>query len=142
VTVVAEEREHLQFLSMFFYAVGALAVMVSLVPALALFVAMSVRQPGEPIAFALAALLGPAGAVVAAGVVLAAGFTLFVLMARAGFLLARCRSYRYCRAVARAACLFVPVGTILGAVTLPILKRPATQSLFTDGSVPVSAARR
>jgi len=140
VTVVAEEREHLQFLSMFFYAVGALAAMLSLVPALALFVALSVRRPGEPIAFVLATLLGPTGATVAVGVVLVAGFTLFVLMARAGFLLARCRSYRFCRAVSRAACLFVPIGTLLGDVTLPILRRPATQGLFTDGSVPASAA--
>jgi hypothetical protein len=137
---VNEEREHLQFLSMFFYAVGALAAMLSLVPALALFVATSVRQPGEPIAFALAGLFGPAGAAVAVGVVLVAGFTLFVLMARAGFLLARCRRYRYCVAVARAACLFVPAGTLLGLVTLPILKRPATQRLFTDGPVSASAA--
>ena len=55
---MADEREHLQFLSMFFFAVGALAAMVSLVPALGLFVAASLRQPGEPLSFPLAERLG------------------------------------------------------------------------------------
>lgn len=133
VPAVAEEREHLQFLSMFFYAVGALAAMLALVPALALFVAASLRQPGEPLAIALAERLGLATAAVLAGALLCAGFLLFALMARAGFLLARCRSYRFCLAVAWAACLFVPIGTVLGAVTAAILKRPATERLFANG---------
>lgn len=93
---MAAEREHLQFLSMFFHAVGALAAMVSLVPALGLFVAVSVHQAGEPIPFALAAALGLPAASVLAGILLAAGFTLFILMARAGILLARCQRYRFC----------------------------------------------
>lgn len=134
---MAEEREHLQFLSMFFYAVGALAAMVSIVPALALFVAVSLRQPGEPLALALAERLGLATASVLASVLLGAGFLLFVLMARAGILLRRCQNYRYCLAVAWAACLFVPIGTILGAITIPILQRPATQRLFS-GAGPAS----
>ena len=107
---MADEREHLQFLSMFFHAVGALAAMVSLIPALGLFVAASLRQPGEPLAFPLAERLG---------LPLASGV--------AGALL-----YRFCLAVAWATCLFVPIGTVLGAITLPILKRPATQRLFAD----------
>jgi hypothetical protein len=130
---VADEREHLQFLSMFFYAVGALAAMVSLVPALALFVAVSLRQPGEPLAIALAERLGLATAAILAGALLFAGFVLFVLMARAGLMLRRCRNHRYCLAVAWAACLFVPIGTVLGAITIPILQRPATRRLFAPG---------
>ena len=131
---MAEEREHLQFLSMFFYAVGALAAMVSIVPALALFVAVSLRQPGEPLAIAAAERLGLPTAAILAGALLFAGFVLFVLMVRAGLMLRRCRNYRYCLAVAWAACLFVPIGTLLGAITLPILHRPATQRLFSSGA--------
>jgi hypothetical protein len=127
---VAAEREHLQFLSMFFHAVGALAAMVSLIPALGLFVAVSVHQPGEPIPFALARSLGLPAAGLLTTILLGIGFTLFILMARAGFLLARCRSYRFCLAVAWAACIFIPAGTLLGAITIAVLKRPATQSLF------------
>lgn len=130
---VVEEREHLQFLSMFFFAVGALAAMLSLVPALGLFVAVSVHQPGEPMPFALAEMVGLPAASVLTGALLVAGFILFALMARAGVLLRSCRSYRYCLAVAWAACLFVPIGTVLGAITVTILKRPATQRLFAGG---------
>ncbi len=129
---MADEREHLQFLSMFYFAVGALAAMVSLIPALGLFVAASLRQPGEPLAFPLADRLGLPLASGVAGALLVSGFALFVLMARAALLLRRCQHYRFCLAVAWAACLFVPIGTFLGAITLPILKRPATQRLFAD----------
>ena len=66
------------------------------------------------------------------GVLLFAGILLFALMARAGLLLRRCENYRFCLAVAWAACLFVPIGTVLGAITIPILKRPATQRLFAS----------
>jgi len=127
---VANEREHLQFLSMFFYAVGALAAMLALVPALWLFVAGTLRQPGEPVPSALVEWLGLPAASIIAGVLLVAGGVLGVAMARAGFLLARCERYRFCLTVAWAACLFVPVGTLLGAITIPLLQRPETQRLF------------
>ncbi len=127
---MAQEREHLQFLSMFYFAVGALAAMTSIIPALGLFLAASVREPGEPLPFVLAERLGLPASATLTGLLLAAGLALFVLMARAGFLLARCRSYRFCLAVAWAACIFVPIGTVLGAITIPILLRPATQRLF------------
>ena len=129
---MAQEREHLQFLSMFYFAVGALAAMTSIIPALGLFIAASVREPGEPLPFVLAERLGLSASAMLTGALLASGFALFLLMARAGFLLARCRSYRYCLAVAWAACIFVPIGTVLGAITIQVLQRPATQSLFAD----------
>jgi len=129
---VADEREHLQFLSMFFYAVGALAAILSLVPALWLFVATTMRQPGERLPSAFVEWLGLPAAAGLAGFLLVAGFALFIAMARAGFLLARCRRYRFCLTVAWAACLFVPIGTLLGALTIPILQRPATRQAFAS----------
>jgi hypothetical protein len=127
---MADEREHLQFLSMFFYAIGALAAMLSLIPALWLFVASSLRQSGEPVPSALVERLGLPAASGLAGLLLVAGFVLGAAMARTGFLLARCERYGFCLAVAWAACLFVPVGTLLSAITIPLLHRPATQRLF------------
>ncbi len=127
---MANEREHLQFLSMFFYAVGALAAMLALVPALWIFVALTLRQPGERVPSALVERLGLPAAAVLSGLLLLAGFLLGVVMARAGFLLARGERYRFCRAVAWASCFFVPVGTLLGAITLALLYRPETKRLF------------
>jgi len=133
---VDAEREHLQFLSMFFYAVGALAAMMTLIPALGLFLAAEMQQPGEPLPFALAERLGLPTAATLAGLLFAAGLLLFILMTRAGMLLRRCQGYRFCLAVAWAACLFVPIGTLLGGVTVSILKRPATQRLFAANDAP------
>lgn len=127
-----DEREHLQFLSMFFYAVGALAAMLTLIPALALFLAAEMRQPGDPLPFPVAEWLGLPTAAGLTGLLLAAGIFLFALMTRAGMLLRRCQNYRFCLAVAWAACLFVPIGTLLGGVTVSILKRPAARALFAD----------
>lgn len=138
---MTEEREHLQFLSMFFYAVGALAAMLTLIPALGLFLAAEMQQPGEPLPFALAEKLGLAAAAVLAGALLAAGLVLFGLMTRAGMLLRQCRNHHFCLAVAWAACLFVPIGTLLGGVTIAILRRPATQRLFADADVSEARAR-
>lgn len=138
---MTEEREHLQFLSMFFYAVGALAAMLTLIPALGLFLAAEMQQPGEPLPFALAERLGLAAAAVLAGALLAAGLVLFILMTRAGMLLRQCRNYRFCLAVAWAACLFVPIGTLLGGVTIAVLKRPATQQLFAGAEAHGDRAR-
>jgi len=92
---VANEREHLQFLSMFFYAIGALAAMLALVPAVWMFVADTLRQPGEPVPSALVERLGLPAASVLSGLLLVAGIVLGVAMARAGFLLARCQRYRF-----------------------------------------------
>ncbi|MEO8275492.1 MAG: hypothetical protein ABI639_04690 [Thermoanaerobaculia bacterium] len=132
---MADEREHLQFLSMFFYAVGALAAMLSLIPALAVFVAAMLREPGEaPPSPWLEAI----GLPLATGIVMAllvAGFALGISMARAGYCLARCQRFSFCRRVAMAACSFIPIGTFLGMITLSILARPATRDLFADGSV-------
>jgi hypothetical protein len=61
------------------------------------------------------------------------------LMTRAGMLLRSCRNYRFCLAVAWAACLFVPIGTLLGGLTISILKRPATQRLFAGAGAPAAA---
>jgi hypothetical protein len=136
---VETEREHLQFLSMFFYAVGALAAMLTLIPALGLFLAAEMQQPGEPLPFALAERLGLPVAAALAATLFASGLILFALMTRAGMLLRSCRNYRFCLAVAWAACLFVPIGTLLGGLTISILKRPATQRLFAGAGAPAAA---
>jgi hypothetical protein len=126
------ESDDLQFLAMFHYAIGAMAGMVALVPALHLFVATSLTPEGEPIDQILVRLFGETGAAVAAGLFLVLTLTLGGLLIAAGLGLARRRSYRFCRFASALGALFVPFGTLLAAVTLPLLDRPSTRELFTS----------
>lgn len=41
------------------------------------------------------------------------------------------RGYRLCISVAATSCLFFPLGTVLGAITLSILLKPSVKSKFT-----------
>lgn len=126
----AADRDELQFLAMFHYAVGAMAAMVSLVPALQLFVAANLTPEGEPIDSILVRLFGERGAAAAAGVLLVLGFALGGLLIAAGHGLARCRSYRLCRTASIFGIFFPPFGTALGMYTLSRLLRPETRALF------------
>jgi hypothetical protein len=134
-------RDDLQFLAMFHYAVGAMAAMVSLVPALGLFVTTELTPAGEPIDALLVKLFGELGAAVAAGLLLVAGATLGGLLIAAGLNLMRCRNHRFCVVASMLGCLFVPFGSLLGAVTLPLLKRPATRALFLEAGERVLSER-
>jgi hypothetical protein len=123
-------RDDLQFLAMFHFAIGAMAALVSLVPALGLFVSTSLAAPGEPVDMILVRLFGEGGAAVAAGLLLVLGMTLGGLLVAEGFHLMRLKGYRFCRFVSTLGLFFVPFGTALGAVTLAALSRPATREQF------------
>jgi len=126
-------RDDLQFLAMFHFAIGAMAAMVSLVPALGLFVSTSLAAEGVPVDALLVRLFGEAGAAIAAGLLLVVGMTLGALLVAEGFYLLRLRNFRFCRFVSTLGLFFVPFGTLLGAVTLVVLSKPATQAQFSEG---------
>lgn len=126
------ERDQLQFLALFHYAVGVMAGMVSLVPALHLYVVTSLTAEGEAIDSLLVHLFGEGGAAAAVGALLVLGMALGGMLIACGLGLARCRHYRFCRVASGVGALFVPAGTLLAAVTLPLLSRPATRALFSS----------
>jgi len=123
-------RDDLQFLAMFHFAVGAMAALVSLVPALGLFVSTSLTSPGQPVDMLLVRLFGEPGAAIAAGLLLVVGMALGALLVAEGFHLLRLRSLRFCRFVSTLGLFFVPFGTLLGVLTLVVLSRPTTQAQF------------
>ena len=127
-----DEREHLQFLGMMHYLAGGLAMMLALVPALHLYVGALLASSGAPVDSWITRTLGYGLGAWVAGAVLVFGFALGVWLAVAGFHLGRCHRYRFCLAAAWAGCLFVPFGTGLAAITIPLLKRPSVRALFTD----------
>ena len=129
---VPTERDDLQLLAMFHYAIGAMAAMVSVVPALHLFVATSLTPAGAPVDALLVRLWGERGAAFAAGFLFVLASALGGLLIASGVNLVRRRNYRFCLFAALVGCLFIPFGTLLGVVTVSLLQRPAARALFAS----------
>ena len=75
--------------------------------------------------------------VIAGSVFVIAGWTLTVLLIVAGRSLKRLKRRVFCIVVAGIACLFMPVGTVLGVFTIIVLSRPTAKALFEESGVQV-----
>jgi len=64
------------------------------------------------------------------GIFVIAGWTLAVLILKAGRAIGRRRRHTFCTVVACMSCLFMPFGTILGVFSLIVLNRPSVKALF------------
>jgi len=126
-----DPAETLDLLAMACYVVGALWAMVALIPALRIFVAYEMSiTPG------LASDEAPAVAPTLVLAILAAAFLLLGLVGGAltvwgGRCLATRRRYAVARGVALLLWIFVPIGTLLGAVILTFLARPEIRDRFS-----------
>jgi hypothetical protein len=124
--------EALDLLAYFHYAVGAMAAMLALVPALYLFVYWTLADPTiEPGLRAEAVAALRLASLATATIALVGGLGLGLVLAWAGRCLRERRRWAFCRGAALAGCLFVPFGTILGAVTLASLTRPDVRATFS-----------
>jgi len=123
--------DDLQILAFFHYAMGAMIAMTALIPATYYAVGMTLSDPSYDQRVAgNAALLTfslPLGLTL---LLLAVGLGLGGLVAWGGRCMQTRSSYRLCLASAWGACLFVPLGTILGAASLATLTRPSVRVLF------------
>ena len=122
-----ETGDDLQILAFFHYAIAAMIAMLALIPAVyyAIGVVLSDPDEGPPVSglhlsFPLWLTL----------VLLLAGFALAALVAWGGRCMQRRVAYRTCYASAIGACLFVPMGTLLGIASIAILTRPDVKALF------------
>lgn len=131
-SAASEDLDDFQFLAMFHYAIGAMAGMLALVPALHLFVVTSLTPEGEPVDAVTVRLFGENGAAVVAGLLFVLGMALCGLLIAAGTRMARGKNLRFCLFASILGCLFIPFGTMLGIVTIPRLQNPKTRALFTD----------
>jgi hypothetical protein len=136
-----EDLEHLRLLAIFHYVVGALAYLCACTPILhvaiglgMLFGAFDQQQQPPPRIFGLAfVVLGSA--------IMILGWAFAICMIVAGRMLQKHRAYVFCLVMAGIACMFMPLGTILGVFTLVVLLRPSVRQLFqTNGPPPGSVA--
>lgn len=125
------DLEDLRLLSLFHFVLAGLVFLASLFPLAHLVMGIAMvtgRLPGGPEDPAMRAF-GWAF-VAAAGLLIAAGLTFSGCLAAAGGCLRRRRRYLFCLVMAGVACLAVPLGTVLGAFTLIVLRRESVKRLF------------
>ena len=137
---VDQDEEHLRLLAIFHYVVGGIMAFFACFGLI--YVAMGLVFVSTPQAFNPARAAGPPPEVfgllfaVVGGVVVLVGWTVAALLIFAGRSLARRKRYVFCLVMAAIACLFMPLGTVLGVFTLIVLMRPSVKALFSAAPLP------
>ena len=125
--------DELDVLAYFHYAMGILIAMLALVPGVFLFAGRELAaRAGEEIVLTEGARA--TGAFTTVLFLLLVGFGLLVgaLVVYGGRCLARRRGWRLCVLTSVVACLFFPLGTLLGGITLSYLTRRENRALFAS----------
>ncbi|HEL2979276.1 TPA: hypothetical protein UMB92_002130 [Stenotrophomonas maltophilia] len=132
----AQDADHLRTLSIAHYVVGALIAMFSMIFIIHIVLgitALSGNLPmdsgGQPSSPAEQRLFGWMFTLIGC-VAVFGGITLGAFVAYAGRCLAHRRRYMLCLIAAGLACLFTPIGTVLGVFSLIILLRPQVKAAF------------
>ena len=128
-TMNTRDEDRLRLLSIFHYVLAAMQVLLALFPVIDLVLGMGIvtgrvaESPEQSSSYGWT-LIGSSVLAVVVGLVLAA------LTIMAGRRLAAWRAHSFCVFVAAINCFFFPFGTILGVLTLIVLKRPAVREAF------------
>lgn len=125
-----QDLEHLRLLSIFHYVVGGIMGLFGCFPIIHLVVgiaalggAMDGNGQGPPEAFGW---LFICAAVFTMGFIW--GIAIAILLA--GNKLASHTGHTFCLVVAALECMFMPLGTVLGVLTIIVLLRPTVKELF------------
>jgi len=128
-----QDTEHLDLLSTFHYVVAAVAALCACFPFLHLFTGIAMLSgtfdtPAASQDFPNH-LFGLFFVVFAAAVILL-GWAFAICVFLAGRYLRERTHYTYCLVIAGVACMFMPVGTVLGVLTIVVLQRPTVKQIF------------
>ncbi|HIE5094630.1 TPA: hypothetical protein ACXNC8_000634 [Stenotrophomonas maltophilia] len=131
-----QDADHLRTLSIAHYVVGGLIALFSLIFILHIVLGIAaltgnlpMKSGGQPSSPAEQRLFGWMFTIIGCAIVFG-GVTLGAFVAYAGRCLARRRRHLLCLIVAGLACLFAPVGTVLGVFSLVTLLRPQVKAAF------------
>ncbi|MBA0341025.1 hypothetical protein D7U87_10020 [Stenotrophomonas maltophilia] len=131
-----QDADHLRMLSIAHYVVGGLIALFSLIfivhivlGVTALTGNLPMNSGGQPSSPAEQRVFGWMFVMIGC-VIVFGGVTLGAFVAYAGRCLARRRRYLLCLIVAGLACLFTPIGTVLGVLSLITLLRPQVKAAF------------
>jgi len=134
----SQDAEHLRLLAIFHYvcavlfALGACIPIIHLVIGFVMLLSPHSFGPGRNQPPAFIGLFF----VIFASIFILLGWTIAALLAWAGRNLSRRKHYNFCFVMACIACLFMPIGTILGVFTILVLMRPSVKLLFDQGTAP------
>jgi hypothetical protein len=137
--VSEENLGHLRLLSIFHYVYGGLIALFSLIwliyVVLGVLMATSpefvnAKGPDEAAPEIVGWIMSGFGIVL-----LLICWTLAALMVAAGRNLSSQRHHTFCMVIASIACLFMPLGTVLGVFTLVVLTKPEVKDLFEHRAV-------
>lgn len=126
--------QHLNVLSICHYVAGGLLGVYSCLPLFYIGLGISMivspqiwsgggAQPPPP------AILGWMFAVLG-GASIFVGWSFAICLLIAGYFLARQKHHLFCMIAAGVACMWVPIGTVLGVFTIIVLQRPTVKALF------------
>ena len=131
-----QDTEHLKLLSVFHYVLGGLLGCCACFPIihLAIGILLLTAPPGfhgQKNDEAATALVGVMFTVIPAAMILL-GWATAICVLVAGRFLARRVHYTFCLVVAAILCTFMPLGTVLGVLTIIVLLRPSVKALFEE----------
>lgn len=132
----AQDADHLRMLSIAHYVVGGLIALFSMIFIVHIVLGITaltgnlpMNSGGQPSSPAEQRLFGWMFTLIGC-VIVFGGVTLGAFVAYAGRCLARRRRYLLCLIMAGLACLFTPIGTVLGVFSLITLLRPQVKAAF------------
>ena len=133
---MSQDERNLDLLATFHYVAGGMVLLCGCAPILHVMVGLAMAtgampsdsrgQPPPPFFGWLFVILGITA--------ILSMWTIGIAMAIGGWLLQRRRGYIVCILVAALACMWMPLGTILGVFTLIVLSRASVRELFPRGS--------
>ncbi len=129
------DAEHLRLLAIGHYVYAAIVALFACIPIIHFTIGLvflfnpPAQAPGDPFpAQAFGAIFATIG-----GLLVLAGWTFAACVLLAGRSLAARKRHTFCLVVAAIACLFVPIGTALGIMSIIVLQRPAVKAMFRGG---------
>ncbi len=137
-------QDQLRTLAIFYYVVAGIAALVACIPVIHLIIGLTmIFSPetfgGENGSDLPPPWLGALFAGIGGGLILL-GWMFSICLLIAGRCLSHQRRYTFCLVMGAIACLFMPLGTVLGIFTIITLGKPEVKALFPQTSRPLNAA--
>ncbi|HBO44347.1 MAG TPA: hypothetical protein DD670_10530 [Planctomycetaceae bacterium] len=131
---MSQDERYLDLLAVFHYVLGGVLACFACFPFLHIAVGIAIvsgafdqgsrNPPPEVFGWVF---------IVVGSIFVLAGWTLATLVVLAGRRLKRRKAYTFCVVVAGLECMFMPIGTTLGVLTIILLMKDSTRALFPDG---------